>query len=418
MPHKCAALTHGGTCIVHNDAGKVGFIRGAIPGEVVDIHVDKELSKRFFGHVTRVIEPSPHRVAVDPITVDNTDVGGRELAHIDPDFRRHLLSQVITDALSRVGGRDFADAHRDLDATVYRADAVADCPGIEDAWRHRIDVTLDKDAHAAMNKTASHDLARLTDIPFAAPAITRRAVIGSHRPLARVGQPGEKVRIVAGDNGLFAANDGHYFHWDGDQWRPTDRTHVTHQVMTDTYRVAIDGFWQAHTCAPLVLRSLVMRCVNDSAMPHDAIWELYSGAGLFSVPLARVAHSLVTWEGSVSATRDARDNLRANVGDCDHVTMHRPGPITARTVTRLQAHHGSADVIVLDPPRAGAGVAVMDALAQAQPRTVIYVGCDIASWIRDSARLCKHGYAITQCVCIDLFPQTRHCECVVTMERL
>lgn len=402
MSNQLGALTHGGTCITYNDDGKVGFIRGGIPGEVVNVAIDKELSKRFFGHVSSVITPSQHRK-----DVDGGILAGRELAHIDGPYRRQLLSGVIRDAFSRVGSRAFADAHKDLDYTVYTPGQLVACDCGDSAWRLRVDVTLDQQGYSCMYETGTHNLVRLDSCPFA--AFDDRVICG--RACASIAKPGQRVRVVSADNGLFACTDEGVFKHEGGAWQPTDETHATYHIMTDVYHVALDGFWQAHRCAALTLRTLLMRMVDEKSA-----WELYSGAGLFSVPLGRKVERLVTWEGSPQATKDARENCRCLVPDAA-ITFYPPATINGRSIRTFIADNEHPDVIILDPPRSGAGLDVIRPLAKVGAKKIIYVACDIASLARDGNCLFQAGYRITQLQCIDLFPETPHCECIGVFEQ-
>jgi len=77
----------------------------------------------------------------------------------------------------------------------------------------------------------------------------------------------------------------------------------------------------------------------------------------------------------------------------------------------------TADVVVLDPPRTGAGRAVVDAIAAREPRRIVYVACDPAALARDVGYLAAHGYALTGVRGFDLFPHTHHVEAVAVLDR-
>jgi tRNA/tmRNA/rRNA uracil-C5-methylase (TrmA/RlmC/RlmD family) len=89
----------------------------------------------------------------------------------------------------------------------------------------------------------------------------------------------------------------------------------------------------------------------------------------------------------------------------------------ARVERWLARTQPSADIVVLDPPRKGAGRAVIDGIAAAGPRRVVHVACDPASLARDVALLAGHGYALDGLRAFDLFPMTAHVECVATLVR-
>jgi tRNA/tmRNA/rRNA uracil-C5-methylase (TrmA/RlmC/RlmD family) len=91
--------------------------------------------------------------------------------------------------------------------------------------------------------------------------------------------------------------------------------------------------------------------------------------------------------------------------------------VPARVEPWLRSHRDRADVVVLDPPRKGAGKNVMASIAACRPRVVAYVACDPAALARDLAFAAEHGYALTDLRALDLFPMTAHVECVARLER-
>ena len=107
-------------------------------------------------------------------------------------------------------------------------------------------------------------------------------------------------------------------------------------------------------------------------------------------------------EGSKSATADAMRNFANNSNV----------KILLGDVAKLLPHISNADVIVLDPPREGAGKIVVAEIARLQPRAIVYVSCDPASLARDTAYLKVQGYLLSTLRAFDLFPMTHHVECV------
>jgi tRNA/tmRNA/rRNA uracil-C5-methylase (TrmA/RlmC/RlmD family) len=136
--------------------------------------------------------------------------------------------------------------------------------------------------------------------------------------------------------------------------------------------------------------------------------------GLFTAALAlRVGPTgaVLGVESDVRAAADARRNLH----DLPQVTLEA-GRVE-RVLPRLAAQGpwSRADVVVLDPPRAGAGRAVLEAVLGLRPRAVVYVACDPASLARDVATAATRGYRLEAVRALDLFPMTQHVECVATL---
>jgi tRNA/tmRNA/rRNA uracil-C5-methylase (TrmA/RlmC/RlmD family) len=137
----------------------------------------------------------------------------------------------------------------------------------------------------------------------------------------------------------------------------------------------------------------------------DHVLDLYGGVGLFTSSMIEsvgASGSINLLEGSKSATADAKRNFTNN----PNVKIH------LGDVAILLPRVSNADVIVLDPPREGAGKIVIAEMARLRPRTIVYVSCDPASLARDTAYLEAFGYSLSTLRAFDLFPMTHHVECV------
>jgi tRNA/tmRNA/rRNA uracil-C5-methylase (TrmA/RlmC/RlmD family) len=170
--------------------------------------------------------------------------------------------------------------------------------------------------------------------------------------------------------------------------------------------VPVGGFWQVHPAAADVLAEVV----GDYARPGsaDRCLDLYSGVGLFAGVLAPRTASVVAVESDARAVAAAELNL----ADDHNVTVVRD-----RVDRWLRRDSEGADVVVLDPPRKGAGRAVVDGIAEREPQVVVYVACDPAALARDVASFAKHGYELDDVRAFDLFPMTAHVECVARLVR-
>jgi len=147
--------------------------------------------------------------------------------------------------------------------------------------------------------------------------------------------------------------------------------------------------------------------------PGEQVLDLYAGVGLFAVALAeRVGPdgAVLAVEGSAQAVRDARRNLH----DLPHV-----GITTGRVDEVLDGVLGqglTADLVVLDPPRTGAGRRVVEQVSALRPRAVAYVACDPAALARDVATFADLGFGLSRLRAFDCFPMTAHVECVAVLE--
>jgi tRNA/tmRNA/rRNA uracil-C5-methylase (TrmA/RlmC/RlmD family) len=212
----------------------------------------------------------------------------------------------------------------------------------------------------------------------------------------------------------------------GDLTRVQGRTWVSERVIVDgvprSFRVTGTGFWQVHPGAPQALLDAVLAAAEPR--PGERALDLYSGVGLFAAGLAvRVGPggAVVAVESDRRAAADARRSLHdlpqvrfapGRVGDV------LPGLVAAGVgVGAGETSAAGADVVVLDPPRSGAGRGVVEAVARLAPRVVVYVACDPAALARDVATAAAHGYRLTALRAFDAFPMTHHVECVATLAR-
>ncbi|MBK8478098.1 MAG: class I SAM-dependent RNA methyltransferase [Opitutaceae bacterium] len=140
--------------------------------------------------------------------------------------------------------------------------------------------------------------------------------------------------------------------------------------------------------------------------------DAYCGSGLFALTAARRFEQVAGIELSASAVRWAQDNATANgitnatfrAGDASAIFAGLDFPATETAV-------------IIDPPRRGCDEAFLRQLVAFGPRTIVYVSCDPATQMRDLATLLPAGYTLTAVQPFDLFPQTRHLECVITLQK-
>ena len=175
------------------------------------------------------------------------------------------------------------------------------------------------------------------------------------------------------------------------------------QVGGHLLEVAGDGFWQVHPGAPQALLAAVAQALSSA--PRGTLLDLYGGVGLFASGLEGYgAVHLV--EGDATAASLARRNLR-------HLSWAR---VHRSDVLRwLRGYRGAADAVVLDPPRSGAGRAVLEQLQRLRPDALAYVACDPAALARDLRTLVDLGWTVGAVHALDLFPMTHHIEAVAAV---
>ena len=411
---------HGGACVARDDCGRVVFVRHAAPGEIVRARVTAVQKKLAWADAVEVVEASDDRVESVWPQAGPGGVGGGELAHLTPAAQREWKSRVIAGQLRRVGGEALAAAVEDLGGV-----RVAPAPGDEGPGdpltgrRSRIDVVIDAQGRAGMHEFRGRRVIALDDMPLAVPAIRDLGLFDEDTPWRTLWKPGDRVRAVAPSGGdpvvligedTYAA-DGVRIDADVVRWNVPVGSGV------ESYYVRPSGFWQTHVRGAQVLANAVLSAAFGGEAPAGlAVMELYSGAGLFSVPFARAVGQsgrLVTLEGDEGAVRDAGENLAAFPWvDAFAGNVDRAG------VVDLSGQLGAVpDVVVADPPRAGAGAEVCQVIAATGAPRVVLVSCDPAAGARDLRALTEAGYALQSLQAWDLFPHTHHVEMVSVLSR-
>ncbi|MFD0705083.1 class I SAM-dependent RNA methyltransferase [Alloscardovia venturai] len=419
-----------GRCIAHID-GRVVFVRFALPGEKVRIRIDEPHNRkdRFWtAEVTKVYEASSYRVdpswpLAGPLAWGG-GVGGADLTHVSLDGQLVWKRTSIEEQLRRIGKVD--DPH----VPVLRVpqDEEAGVGGLH--WRTRAEFIADDLGYVSMRRRESHDRVRVKDMPLASKQVLE---VAEHLDLFNLRfEPGDHIRITAPE-----PRDGQTSDVESGNWAllvnhelKEGREYVRERVeLADgkacEYSVLASGFWQMHRMAPQVLVRDVLKLAQDFALKteklsdDDVIWDLYSGSGLFTVPLASriVPHGQVlAIEGSQQAVSSAVKNAERN--NVENITEIAGDVLQSlRHLKKNLSELAAPKLVVLDPPRAGAGKKVVEQIAQAQTPVVIYVSCDPASLARDIAVFREKGYELSFIHAHDIYPMTHHVETVVVLSR-
>jgi 23S rRNA (uracil1939-C5)-methyltransferase len=182
-------------------------------------------------------------------------------------------------------------------------------------------------------------------------------------------------------------------------------------------RVRGDGFFQINSWTTPLLLQTALRLAQ--VQPGERVLDLYCGVGLFALAMARAGAQVLGIEQNRAAVQMARENanrnnLQAEFADGDTaLVLWRQ----AQNKARSKRSKANVDLVVLDPPRAGAAPCLLE-IVRLQPRRIVYVSCDCATLARDVRFLTAAGYRLAEIVPLDLFPQTAHVEAVARLERL
>jgi tRNA/tmRNA/rRNA uracil-C5-methylase (TrmA/RlmC/RlmD family) len=193
----------------------------------------------------------------------------------------------------------------------------------------------------------------------------------------------------------------------GEPLEPSTQSRVS--VGGHVFSVGPRSFWQSHRDAPSMLLDVVLELTNAQADDH--VTDLFSGVGLFAVPLAKVVGPggrVTAVESSPYAVRDARQNAEGLRN-----LKVREWSVTPRSVNDSVSE---GDLVVLDPPRAGLAKGVAETLVRRRPQRVTYVSCDAATFARDLKILLNGGFVLSEIRAFDLFPMTEHVELVASLD--
>jgi tRNA/tmRNA/rRNA uracil-C5-methylase (TrmA/RlmC/RlmD family) len=382
-------VAHGGICVGRSD-GRVVFVRHAIPGERVRAVITEEHTNYLRADAVEIIEASADRVTPPCAYAGPGRCGGCDWQHVSLDAQRALKAAVVQEQLQRLAGLDL-----DVEVVPLPDGAAAATPGL--GWRTRVGFAVRNDGVAGLHRHRSHDIEPIDDCLIAHPLIHAAEITA--KPWPGASRVDVTVAVATGERMIAVTpRRGR---------RPRrDRSVVTEYAAGRSWRVTGSGFWQVHPAAADVLVAAVVEALDPQ--PGDDVIDLYAGVGLFAGAIAsRVAPdgTVVAIESEADAVADATYNLR----DLDNVHVRRGR--AADVLERID----QADLVVLDPPRAGAGPHVMRRLAAIAPRRVAYVSCDPATLARDLATAMASGLDVVGVRAFDLFPMTAHVECVATL---
>jgi tRNA/tmRNA/rRNA uracil-C5-methylase (TrmA/RlmC/RlmD family) len=390
------AVAHGGHCVARF-AGRVVFVRHALPGERVVAEVTEDHGGSYCrADAVEVLAASPDRVDPPCPVARPGGCGGCDWQHASAAAQRRLKAAVVAEQLHRLAGLDRPVRVEPLPA-----------PGGDEllGWRTRVRVVTDGRGRGGFRAHRSHRVVPVAGCPITVPGALDGVLDRTWRPGAEV----EVVRDAAGETHVTELPPATRR---GRPRRVAGGGVVAERAAGRDWRLATHGFWQVHPAAADTLAAVVGEWARAPA--GGVAWDLYGGVGLFAAVLA----GQVGAGGSVllvEASRRAVADATANLADLPQVRLVT-GPVE-RVLTGRQAAGERPEVVVLDPPRRGAGRAVVDAIVDRAPARVVYVACDPAALARDVAAFGGHGYSLTALRAFDAFPMTHHVECVALLSR-
>jgi tRNA/tmRNA/rRNA uracil-C5-methylase (TrmA/RlmC/RlmD family) len=369
-------LAAGGDGVSHTADGRVVFVPFSAPGDRVAVRLVEERKRYARGAIERILEPSPFRV--QPVCGVYGTCGGCTWQHLDYATQLRAKTEILGDALERVGGLRVPEELR-----------VVPSPSSY-GWRSRTRV-LAKGGVVGYRQRRSHAVCATSRCPVLVPELDEAlAQLARHRP-----QAAEEWELAAGADGA-------------------TRTTPLRSPLPQEPRLTVAVCGQRMSFSPGVfvqgnalLLDALAGAVHQAAGSGRLAVELFCGAGFFTLGLARGFERVVAVESEGRAVEDLRANV-LNAG-------LRNVEIRCGRAERLLAVLGGADAMVVDPPRTGLPPECIRGVAGARPRKLVYVSCDPATLARDLASLVEHGFTLESVTGFDLFPQTPHVEAVASL---
>ncbi len=422
-------------------------MRHAIPGEKVRARLTDSGDKAKFwrADVVEVLEASPDRVDHFWHPADSPrawrhghpPVGGAEFGHITLARQRSLKADVLREQLSRLAGVgqlpggwtgtvEAAGSPTAPDAAGQATDDGGD--GLR--WRTRASFSVTPGGKLGMHAHRSADIVSIQDMPLATDAINSlrlwdidlqgvdrvevAAPANGSRPLVLLAPAtGTKPKRLAAIAAALPADVSvaAFDPMTEEVQQLRGRLWVQESAAGHDYRVTGAGFWQIHRDAPGTLVGAVTEFLQGGGFLHPGavVADLYAGAGLFTAVLADAVGgtgSVLSVEGAPGTSRDARKNLHA----APQVEI-----VQGRVERVLRQKPRDFDALILDPPRAGAGKAVVGQLVASGPRAIAYVSCDPASFARDVGYFRAAGWDLASLRAFDLYPHMHHLETVALL---
>ena len=375
-------VAHGGLCVARHD-GVVIFVRHALPGEIVEAKlISLAPGKRsWFAQTISVKKASEKRITPKCEFFKADGCGGCDWQHADSQYQRELKLEVLVEQLERFG-------------QVANARQISSINAVEPSqsnWRTRIRVVANDEGKWGFRKTRSHEVQVVDKCLIADNSIN------DVLKTLPAGNPDDEILIVKSKEETIVYPV---------EKRAPSAPNSTQEVDGHDFAVAGDGFWQVHPGAASVLSRQIKESVQG--LKVESFADLYAGVGVLAHSLLQefpTANAIV-----VEADRSAAQNAKENLKGFKNVQVS-----SERVDKWVRGVKNKFDVVILDPPRSGAGQTVMQQICRQTLQKIIYIACDPAALARDVLIAKKNGWKLETVVAFDLFPQTHHIESVAVL---
>ena len=441
-------LSSDGSGVAHSADGEAVFVPGTAPGDEARVRIVKDCGRYAFGILDELLTPSPDRVSVDcPVA---GPCGGCSLRHLDYAAELRAKQESVLDAFRRIGGLEVPvlDILPSPDADRYRNKVQfpvgidkngVPCIGFYAGRTHRIvpcpDCKLQPSVLNEIGNALCAFFAQQGIRPYdeqSGKGLVRHIFLrrGAHSGqimvclvCTRAKLPHAEqlctalrgqfpaistilLNVNAKSTNVILGSENHILYGPG---------YIEDTLCGVPVRLGPLSFYQVNTLAAERLYGVAAQYAQLT--PDDTLLDLYCGMGTIGLSMAEQCRELIGVEIVPEAIESAKANA-ARMGEAVAAKSRFFCADAGQAATQLAAEGLHPDIVMLDPPRKGCDEATLSAVVRMAPRRVVYVSCNPATAARDAAWLEQNGYHAEKVQPVDLFPRTKHCECVLLMSKV
>ena len=440
-------LSSDGSGVAHSADGEAVFVPGTAPGDEARVRIVKDCGRYAFGILDELLTPSPDRIPVDcPVA---GPCGGCSLRHLDYAAELRAKQESVLDAFRRIGGLEVpvldilpspeVDRYRNkvqfpvgvdkngvpcigfYAGRTHRIVPCPDCklqPGVLNEIGNALCAFFAQQGIRPYDEQSGKGLVRHIFLRRGAHSgqimvclVCTRAKLPHAEQLCtalREQFPAIStilLNVNAKNTNVILGGENHILYGPG---------YIEDTLCGVPVRLGPLSFYQVNTLAAERLYGVAAQYAQLT--PDDTLLDLYCGMGTIGLSMADQCRELIGVEIVPEAIESAKANA-ARMGETVAAKSRFFCADAGQAATQLAAEGLHPDIVMLDPPRKGCDEATLSAVVRMAPRRVVYVSCNPATAARDAAWLEKNGYHAEKVQPVDLFPRTKHVECVIALSK-